>query len=363
MIRIRPSVRFCIATMLVTQLLSSSLQAKSPRMVEFFLDGRSQSGLALANSRSEMIVIARDGAMHTLDPKRPELRLRPIDAKFSAASTAEVRNELRAEFGPEFEVRSTTNFLVVQPRGRGERWPRLFEQCHRSFVQYMQRRGVKVREGRFPMIAVVFPDENAMYAEFHRQKIDVSRVAGLYSSDSNRVMTHDGGRVSYIAATVRHEAAHQSAFNSGVHSRVNETPRWISEGLGQMFEPPSMASPLSSSQLADRLNRESFDHLQKKFGDRSDSNFAEAVVRLIGDDAMFKNSNQVETAYAISWALMFYLAERDSDAFAAILNHTAARPPFRAYPRQQRLKDFQTVVGSDPIEFSRQVQWFLQSQK
>lgn len=308
----------------------------------------------------ELVVIGRDGWMHSIDPREPDAKVRHIDGTYSVASVAEIRNSLRAEFGPKFEVLTTKNFLVVQPRGRGERWPRIFEQSHRAFIDYMGKRGVRIRKGRFPLVAIVFPDEQAMYAEFRRMDIDVSRVAGLYSGDSNRVMTHDGGRSSFIAATVRHEAAHQSAFNFGVHSRVNDTPRWISEGIGQMFEPQAMSSPLSTSQLADRINRDSHGFIKQKFQGRNDSRFTQSVMQLVGDDTMFGNEQQIEEAYAISWAMMFYLAERQPKAFAELLNHTAARPPFRDYSRTERLEDFERIVGEDPLEFSRRVSWWLQ---
>ena len=187
------------------------------------------------------LCLGRDGQLHSLDPRvRDEVR--GVGGSYIPLSPIELRNQLSAEFGRSYEVIATNNFLVVQPKGRGNRWPTMFEQSHRSFTTYMSKRGVTVREGRFPMVAVVFPDQRAMYAEFKKQKIDVSRVAGVYLNHSNRVLTHDGGHTELIAATVRHEAAHQSAFNSGVHSRLNDTPRWITEGIGQMFEPAAMAS-------------------------------------------------------------------------------------------------------------------------
>ena len=239
----------------------------------------------------------------------------------------------------------------------------MFEKSHRAFTDYMSKRGVKVREGRFPMVAIVFPDQKAMYAEFKRLKIDVSRVAGLYSGNSNRVMTHDGGRSAAIAATVRHEAAHQSAFNSGVHSRVNDTPRWITEGVGQMFEPSAMSDSLGGTHLIDRINLDSVGFINSNFKrkGRHDARFSETVLQLVGGDIMFENEKQIDEAYAVAWSMMFYLAEREPKAFARLLNHTATRPPFRQYTRAERLRDFEKIVGTDTFEFSKRVSWFLQS--
>ncbi|MEM7316877.1 MAG: DUF1570 domain-containing protein, partial [Planctomycetota bacterium] len=199
------------------------------------------------------------------------------------------------------------------------------------------------------------------YFEFKKLKIDVTRVAGLYSVNSNRVMTHDGGQLSMIAATVRHEAAHQSAFNSGVHSRVNDTPRWITEGIGQMFEPSAMTGSPGSSRLAERINRDSLAYIEAKFTDRHDVKLSQTVMQLISDDTMFEHQKQIDEAYAVSWAMMFYLAERQPKEFAKYLNHTAARRPFVEYNRAERLRDFKRIVGIDTFEFAKRVSWFLQS--
>ena len=348
------------AILLVSTAIASEATAQSPALVEFFSAGKTKTGLALAELAHEVVVLGRDGSLHSVDPQGRS-PIRYIDGKYAPVSAMEIRSDLKAEFGKNFEVVSTQNFLVVQPRNRGKRWPDMFEQSHRGFVTYMSKRGVKVRKGRFPMVAVVFPDQRAMYNEFRRLKIDVSRVAGLYSTTTNRVMAHDGGRISVIAATVRHEAAHQSAFNYGVHSRVTDTPKWITEGIGQMFEPAAMTSTQSGSSIRDRVNMDSMRYIRAKYQVRNDAQFSKAIFQLIGDDTMFRNDSTVDAAYALSWAMMFYLAERQPKEFARLLNHTAKRPPFRPYPRSERVRDFEKIVGVESFDFSKRVSWFLQS--
>ncbi|MFK8114130.1 MAG: DUF1570 domain-containing protein [Rubripirellula sp.] len=345
----------------LTGLLLAPARAQAPAVVQFFDAGKVRKGITLVEFAQEVVVIGRDGWMHSLNPKDPKTQIKRLNEKYEVASVAELRNQLRAEFGREFDVIATKNFLVVQPKGRGDRWPRLFEQSHRAFTDYMSKRGVNTRVGRFPMVAVVFPDQSAMYAEFKRLNINMSRVAGVYSGESNRVMTHDGGRLSDIAATVRHEAAHQSAFNSNVHSRVNDTPKWISEGIGQMFEPRGMTDARSASRQADRVNRDSESFIKDKYSDPRDSRFSETVMQLISDDTMFKNDRQVREAYAVSWAMMFFLAERQPDAFAKIINHTASRRPFKDYSRAERVREFENIVGVETFEFSKKVMWFLRT--
>ena len=139
---------FVLCVMLV--ICGGNASAQSPGMVEFFTSGKLKRGLALVEFAHETVVLGRDGQLHSLDP-RIRNEVRPVNGSYEPLSATEIRNQLRAEFGRSFDVLATKNFLVVQPSGRGDRWPKLFEQSHRSFVTYMSRRGVKIREGRFPM--------------------------------------------------------------------------------------------------------------------------------------------------------------------------------------------------------------------
>jgi hypothetical protein len=273
----------------------------------------------------------------------------------------EMKSDLQREYGRTFEVVATNHFLVVQPRGRGERWADLFEQSHRSFVNYMSRRGVPIRRGRFPMVAVVMPDEAAMYGELQRMGVNAKRVAGIYARESNRVITHDGGHLARIAATVRHEAAHQSAYNYNVHSRVVITPRWVTEGIGQMFEPEAMVSGQAGLKPRDRANRDSMRRLRQRFQGGQSPEFATAVRDLIGTNGMFERPNTTADAYAVAWAMAFYLAEREPQRFAAVLTGTASRGTYQPYDRFARLNDFERWVQCDIDEFAHKVAWFLDS--
>lgn len=349
-----------IIVVLVFAVTSQQSCGQTPGMIEFFSSGKTRKGMALVDLTGEMIVLGRDGSMHSLDPINDQ-SIKRVSGTYTPASAAELRNNLRAEYGRNYEVIATKNFLVVQPTNRGNRWPNLFEQSHRAFTTYMTRRGVNVRKGRFPMVAVVFPDQKAMYSEFKRMKIDVSRVSGVYSNDSNRVLTHDGGHAELIAATVRHEAAHQSAFNSGIHSRVVDTPKWITEGIGQMFERPAMVSSGGGSQIRERANTDSMRVIKAKLSGRNEEKYYQHVVQLIGDDTMFENDKSVDKAYAVSWSMMFYLAERQPREFGKLLNHTASRPPFRKYDRIDRIKDFEKIVGVEMFEFAKRVRRFIES--
>ena len=334
-------------------------QANELSLVQFPLHGRLLTGLSLARDASTWLILGTDGQLHYLEDPSAFHHVTPIDGDFTPDSSIELRATLSREFGPAFEVVPTKHFVVVQPRGRGTKWPDTFENLHRQFTHQLKKRGVQVRNGKFPMVAIVLPDRAALQAELSRQNLAAASVAGIYIANSNRVYTHDASSVGTTLAVLRHEAAHQSAFNSNIHSRLNATPKWITEGLGMLFEPPAMADGRPST-LAQRLNADAMSQLAVRYGD-SQNSLAADIRRLVAHDAMFDQSREVQSAYAISWLMMFYLSERRPNAFASFLNHTAARPPFADYTAGQRLQDFQRISGLTTDQFAIEAKRFLEA--
>ena len=43
-------------------------------------------------------------------------------------------------------------------------------------------------------------------------------------------------------STIVHEATHQIAFNSGLHQRLSDCPKWFSEGVAMYCETPDLKS-------------------------------------------------------------------------------------------------------------------------
>lgn len=336
-------------------------EAVRPSMVAFQIDGQRLEGLRLLDIPARRAILGRDGWLHdTARQSRPE-DLRPIASAFVPATAKQMSRALQAEFGPRFEVLRTTHYVVVQPRGRGERFARQFERRYRGFTRYMNRCGVPTRRGRFPLVAIVMPDEAAMYAELRRLDIDISGVAGIYDWASNRIIMHDQGNADYIAETVRHESAHQVAFNSGVHSRVSQTPCWLVEGIGCLFEPASMEPLASDKGFTARLHHGFVRQIRKNYPDRQ--RLTEDLAELLVNDDAFRDPKSAVEAYGLSWAVVFYLAEQRRTSFAAIVKCAAAQPPFESYPAAARRADFEQAVGQSLPAFASALHQFFQDLK
>ena len=102
-----------------------------------------------------------------------------------------------------------------------------------------------MHEPEVPMVVIVFDTRNDF---LHYGISDGFRpgpeVLGYYSSRTNRVAMYDATRFRHptrgdwrqSAAMLVHEAAHQAAFNTGIHSRWTSPPQWLAEGLATLFE-------------------------------------------------------------------------------------------------------------------------------
>lgn len=353
------SIPRCFVTSVLLCIGSAPTTAQSIGMVEFFTGGKQFTGGLLYQSPSYAMVLGSDGRLHDLEGS-DAAKLHDTGRPFRPESALRMRDKLRSEYGKNYDVVATNDFLVVQPVGRDDRWPNLFQTSHDAFVQYMDQRGVHVSKGNFPMVAIVSPDETAMRQEFKRQQIEVGRVLGVYHPHSNRVMTHDGNHHGQTYATVRHETAHQSGYNTGVHSRINDMPKWITEGVGQMFEPAGMTDRRRGISRADRVNQDSLAYLRQNHSDRI--RFFRDVQSLVRHDELFDGKpTQVGDAYSVAWAMMFYLGERDHRRFAALLNFTSTRQPFIEYPPSQRQNDFERIMGTSTEKFALQVHRFVGS--
>jgi hypothetical protein len=329
-------------------LLSSTttLLAGEP-MYRFLLNGKVVEGSPLYWSQDYGAVLSRDGRWFNLDPKQAE-GLREVSNSFRAYSSSDLRGFLQQEFGSAFEVTGDGHYLVVYPKGQRDAWAPRFEQLYRSFLQYFTARGWRPQEPKFPLIAVVFPSERHFhnYARNEGSKLAPGTL-GYYSPISNRILLYDVTKNTNLdwsvnAETIIHEAAHQTAFNTGVHNRFAQPSRWIVEGLGTMFEARGVWNSLQYKTQADRINRYRFEAFKTYAKTRRKPG---ALAELIASDRAF--DADVEGAYAEAWALTFFLCETDPRRYVEYLRKTAAQQNFTQRRAPERLADFTAVFGDN----------------
>lgn len=324
-------------------------------MFRAIVGGQAIEGRPLTWTDATMTLLGRDGRLHEFAPSQAKQAKRTAP-KFRGYSSEEMRQRLYEEFGTRFDFTSTNHYLIAHPRGERQEWSDRFEQLYRSFVRYFRVRGFTPTEPPYPMLAVVFGNRS----EYQRYVATSSSGAptgalGHYEPRSNRVYLYDqssaGGddRWDETAATVIHEATHQTAYNVGVHTRFAVGPRWVSEGLATMFEARGVHDARSYDRGDSRINRGRLYDFKR---DVLPSQPLGPIATFIASDQAFDRTPIL--AYAQAWALTFFLSETRPQQYAQYLELTAARPLFSDYAPDERVSDFRRVFGEDLELFDAQ---------
>ena len=338
----------------------AAAQTASESTVKVSYKDKAYVGKPLAWDGQEMMLLRRDGKVNIL-PVKSSKDYQLVESGFKPYSADTMRRRLQVEFGSKYQVSVTQNFVVVHPPGDYRTWAFPFEELYARFGAYFSTRGFPLAEPEFPMVAVVLRTRKE-FDKFLQAYHTLDRsVLGYYSPKSNRIITYDqtGGKTKssdwlFNTSTIIHEATHQTAFNTGVHSRYGSVPRWISEGLAMLFEARGVNNSMHYSKLSDRINRERLIDLQYYY---RQNKVKGRVAELIKNDRLFR-SNSTE-AYAISWGLTFFLSEKMPEQYHRFIREDARRANFSGYSAKQRLQAFAKAFGPKFTDLEARMERFI----
>jgi len=324
-------------------------------------DGRRYAGRIEFEDDTDLLVTRRGGRLTKLKPSDVKRRKR-LSLGFTPVTPRKLREKLQREFGSKYTVSLTSHFVVVHPPGDYQKFAMPFEQLYVRFKAWLATRGMTIDEPEFPLVAVVLRTR----AEFDRMssKRELGdNVVGYYAHSSNRLITYQTDYAWLDAAanwketadTIVHEAVHQTASNCGVHSRVFATPVWVAEGLATTFEADGINNYFAHPEFNDRINWDRLKSLRRLYASgRADGRLGS----LVTGDALFKSDP--ETAYALSWALTFYLSQQQPKNYVAYLAAMQRDEAFSAASGGMRMKYFESAFGS-PEKMEGSIKAFVQS--
>lgn len=340
------AVRWLVAGWVLALSPSISHSGEPVALLELKIGKEFLQGRIAAHDDQTCWLLRRDGRLASFRTD-DVTDFREIEAKFRPYSSLDIRDQLQAEFGRGFEVKTTPHYVVVAAQGTGDRYAQIFERIYRQFHTYFTTRNFKIVSPEFPLVAVVFPQQQAFidYCVSEGARPQPGLV-GFYLPGSNRVALYDRAASGESSAgdvdhTVIHEGTHQVAFNTGVHSRIGQSPLWLVEGLATLFEADGIRHREIGTQAKDRVNSERLDWFVEYRKQRPQK----SLEKFIRDDGLFKKSPL--DAYSQAWALTFYLAESRPVEFAKFLKVTADRNPLKPYEADHRLRDFRAAFGAD----------------
>jgi Protein of unknown function (DUF1570) len=384
------SLRVSLLTLVLCTIAVTSLGG-TPPMIEFQVGQKKVEGKVIAQTSDTWCVMGQDGRLNFY--KNSEVtQARQVSPQFHGWNSSIMKDQLRREFSRPYDVASARHYLVVaKGDAQARRYADILESFFSTFQMYFSLRGFKVPEPEFPMVAIVFPSQEAFgkYAQQERQRIS-NLVRGYYMPTSNRIAFFEsagdpvsttvpnasfpsggdavenpfarhaadfgnrdglttfghplpwGSVEGSLKDTLIHEATHQAAFNTGLHSRIGQSPAWMVEGLATVFEAAGVRNSRADSGVKSRINPERL----VWFGDFAKSRRKpQSLETFLSNDDLF--ATKPLDAYSQAWALTFYLFETRPRNYAEYLRSVASRNPLELYTPEARVADFQRAISKE----------------
>ncbi len=322
--------------------------------------GKHYVGRPIGWDGRELLLLRRDGKLNIL-PVQSEADYTAVSHQFRPLTHDKIRDQLEREFGGAYQISVTPHFVVVHPPGNASLWAMPFEKLYSRFRLYFTSRGLRLNEPEFPLVAVVLRTRDEFDRFLRNRQEYKEQILGYYSPMSNRVITYDARPNASSdqdwllnESTIIHEATHQAAFNTGLHSRFAPVPRWISEGLAMMFEAPGVNNSASNGDFRQRVNRDRWRELVRFYDQgKVDGRLAE----LIRNDDLFRTDPSL--AYALAWGLTFYLCEQRPQPYFQFLSTDSQRTHLTEFPDDARLKAFGEAFGYRLDDTERRMKGFI----
>ena len=328
------------------------------------VDGR----IELTAQDGGLLFLARDGVLWRILPK--ELVKQTTDnAPFRAYPVEQMAKSVLADLPKGFTVYSTAHYMIFYDTSRAyAQWcGALFERLYAAFRNAWSRQGFEMVEPEFRLVAIVFSDK-ASYVKYSKKELGnaADSIFGYYNMESNRMIMYDlagvavnrpgrSGGLSYInqflaspnapgaVSTIVHEATHQIAFNSGLHQRLSDCPKWFSEGIAMYCETPDLERGKGWAGIG-VINQTRLAQYRQYLQQRS----ADSLKTLISSDDRLVDVKQAVDAYAESWALTYYLIHKHSKQYVAYLKILSRKQPLVYDEKALRLAEFEKQFG--PVE-------------
>lgn len=362
---------FCLTGISFFLLTSMSIYAKPPSLIEIKTSSDVYLGKSIAHNDDISWMMDQSGMLSEI-PLKKVTSFRRVATEFQKLPLAKMKLQLQEEFGPLFEVVSTRHYLICAPRGKAKAYGGVFEDLYQSFSHYFSLRGYQVKSPEFLMVAIIFPDRDQFYNYCKQDSVRASQgLLGYYHPYTNRTALFDqrtamksaeieaervendrtysrlstGGKnlTEALRDTMIHEATHQVAFNTGLHSRVGENPRWVVEGLATAFESDDLRAHTGGrGKATTRINHNRLLWFVNYSQKRRKNDSLRSFVR---EDQLFQSSTF--DAYAEAWALTFFLVETQPARYARYLKKISQRDPLKAYSAEARERDFKEAFKTN----------------
>ena len=315
-------------------------------------------GRPIGQDPEKLALLRWDGRITVL-PRQDKMEI--FSTGFEPYTPEELSKRLLKQYGSRYLVQTSDHFTVVYPRTNRKNWAAKYETVYNQFKSYLARHKIDLGEPKFSLIVVVLGSRREFDRSLSGETIFQQDILGYYSRITNRVTTfvstdpNIARRIERLSnSTVVHEAIHQVAFNSGVHNRLCAVPRWMSEGFAMLFESGGFRASKPDQPITDRVNTRRLQSLKKVILNGRARGTLETLLR---NDRIFETDPDL--AYAMSWGLSFYLAEKETEKYLRFVIKDGNQNPFSTYTPNARVKLFTETFGKDFDTLERRLTKFI----
>jgi transposase len=309
--------------------------------------GKKYAGRIENETATQLIMTRRNGRIALIDPDDIEER-KKVEAGFTPKTPHQLRAELQKEFGSKYEVSLTRHFVIVHPPGDYQKWAMPFEELYERFKNQLRSRGKIIDEPEFPLVAIVLRTAKEFDRMGAKKGFSSRTVAGYYAFHSNRLIAYQqdvrwrDAKEDWIETldTIVHEAVHQTAANSGIHSRIYPNPLWVAEGLATVFEAKGINNYFKYSDFKSRINYDRCERLKHYY---KAGNMEGQIASMIATDEVFRRSP--DKAYAMAWGLSFYLSQNQPHLYTQYLEKLQDHEKTSSLTSGNRIKYFEQTFG------------------
>lgn len=381
-LRSRPLQRLALATLMVV-LASLECPGQEKKTESPEPAGRKITALTLtepAGTQVEGYVVApmpdggvlleqRSGRLQMINgPMIAERSETEVD--FQRMNDDEMGSYLTSMTGAEFHISQTDHYIICANTSEAyaEYVGRLLERVYEQYAEFTTQLKAPFSPPpeKLPVIILGSVSEFQEFAKLQHPETTFEDTPGYYSIRENQVLLQDLTRDQSLKApairkklaeqplqlaTIVHEAIHQLAFNTGLQVRMADNPVWISEGLATYFEQVAVRSP----QLWTKPGLVNARHHAEFTRTAKGESLSIPLEELMSGEQTFLDATSVATAYAESWALVYYLHKENPDGLGVYLNSLSRLQPIQRVSPEMRLAVFREAIGEEPAAVEKKM--------
>lgn len=319
--------------------------------VEARLAGTGQNAMALEFSDGQLRVVPAESVVERVEGNDPapltcEEVLTRLQKEFGVERMVSIVDKpyvivlLRASTGPPEAAVERQFQTVVKKAGQ------FFRGMQTSFLQFVKQARVETTPIKYPLVAIIFESDRQFDAYTvsitGQQGLSPESIAAFYDLMSNRLVI----RLRECATfdTPLHEAVHQQVYNRGVLQRLAPVPAWFNEGIATGFEGDGERVRSGPRTVSDRYGRMA---LQARTVDWRE---------VVANDRAFQGDVLAAEAYGHAWGLHWLLVNKYRGEYNKLVRHFAAKQPLSIDRPDQRIAEFEALIGVGVDQLQREFQ-------